>query len=166
MNIAMGRSHAWVQRGQEYVEPRPINWGDNLTLMGAMRLTGWVTLGTCWRGMTRPAFNRWVETHLAPRLHQGDVVLLDNLPTHKSAVAERLIRARGARVLFLPPYSYDLNPIEAAWGLIKKRIRKYGPRTATALRRTARAARHVVRPRHCQQWFHHAGYVNSSARRD
>lgn len=161
----MGRSHAWVQRGTEHVEARPMNYGDNLTLMGAMRMQGWVTLGTCWRGMTRDIFNRWVETQLAPRLRRGDIVLLDNLPAHKSAVAERAIRARGASVRFLPPYSYDLNPIESAWGLIKKRIRKYGPRTARALRQTARAARHVVQTRHCQQWFRHSGYVNSSARR-
>ncbi len=50
----MGRSHAWVQRGEEYVEPRPMNWGDNLTLIGAMRAQGWVTLGTCWRGVKAP----------------------------------------------------------------------------------------------------------------
>ena len=165
MNIAMGRSHAWVKRGQEYVEPRPMNWGDNLTLMGAMRASGWVTLGTCWRAMTTADFDRWVQTHLAPRLRRGDIVLLDNLRAHKSATARRLIEARGATLRFLPPYSYDFNPIESAWGLIKKRIRKHAPRTTTALRRTASAARHVVRPRHCREWFQHAGYVNSTGHR-
>lgn len=165
MNIAMGRSHAWVKRGEEFVEPRPMNWGDNLTLMGAMRTSGWVTLGTCWRAMTTPAFDHWVRTHLAPRLRRGDVVLLDNLRAHKSATARRLIEARGAILRFLPPYSYDFNPIEAAWGLIKKRIRKHAPRTTVALRRTACAARHVVRPRHCREWFQHAGYVNSTGHR-
>ena len=162
----MGRSHAWVQRGEEYVEPRPMNWGDNLTLIGAMRARGWVTLGTCWRGMKTPTFEHWVRRRLAPRLHRGDIVLLDNLRAHKSPMVRRLIEHRGATVRFLPPYSPDYNPIEAAWGLIKKRIRTHGPRTAGALRRVARAARHVVRPHHCRQWFQHAGYVNSSAHRD
>jgi transposase len=165
VNIAMGRSHAWVPRGHEYVEPRPTNWGDNLTLIGAVRIDGWLTLGTCWRAMTTPIFNRWVQTHLAPRLRHGDIVLLDNLRAHKSPKAERLIKARGATVRFLPPYSYDYNPIEAAWGLIKKRIRTHAPRTAPALRRTAAAARHVVRPHHCREWFRHAGYVNASEHR-
>ena len=142
-----------------------MNWGDNLTLMGAMRASGWVTLGTCWRAMTTADFDRWVQTHLAPRLRRGDIVLLDNLRAHKSATAHRLIDARGATLRFLPPYSYDFNPIEAAWGLIKKRIRKHAPRTTTALRRTACAARHVVRPRHCREWFQHAGYVNSTGHR-
>lgn len=102
LNLAMGRSHAWVQRGEEYVEPRPRNW----------------------------------------------------------------IVARGATVRFLPPYSPDLNPIEPAWSLVKKRVRTHAPRTATALRRVARAARHAVQPHHCSAWFRHAGYVNSSAVRD
>lgn len=166
MNITMGRSHAWVQRGEEYVEPRPMNWGDNLTLIGAMRAQGWVTLGTCWSGMKTPTFEHWVRRRLAPRLRRGDIVLLDNLRAHKSPTVQRLIKQRGATVRFLPPYSPDYNPIEAAWGLIKKRIRTHGPRTAGALRRVARAARHVVRPDHCRQWFRHAGYVNSSAHRD
>lgn len=165
VNVAMGRSHAWVKRGQEYVESRPTNWGENLTLIGAMRLKGWVTIGTCWRAMRTAQFDRWVKTHLAPRLRRGDVVLLDNLRAHKSLRAQRLIEARGATVCFLPPYSYDFNPIEAAWGLIKKRIRAHAPRTALALRRTAGAARHVVRPHHCREWFRHAGYVNASEHR-
>jgi transposase len=165
VNIAMGRSHAWVPRGQEYVESRPINWGDNLTLIGAVRLRGWVTLGTCWRAMTTTTFNRWVKTHLAPRLRPRDIVLLDNLRAHKSPVAQRVIEARGASVRFLPPYSYDYNPIESAWGLIKKRIRTHAPRTALALRKTAGTARHVVRPHHCREWFRHAGYVNPSEHR-
>ena len=165
MNIAMGRSHAWVLRGREYVEAPPTNWGDNLTLIGAVRVDGWVTLGTCWRAMKTATFNRWVETHLAPRLRRGDIVLLDNLRAHKSPRAQRVIESRGASIRFLPPYSYDYNPIEAAWGLIKKRIRTHAPRSAGALRRTACAARHVVRPHHCREWFRHAGYVNPSEHR-
>lgn len=160
LNLAMGRSHAWVQRGQEYVEPRPRNWGDNLTLIGAIRATGWVTLGTCWRAMNTAIFVRWVRTRLAPRLRRGDIVLLDNLRAHLAPAVRRWIVARGATVRFLPPYSPDFNPIEPAWSLVKKRVRTHAPRTATALRRVARAARHAVQPHHCGAWFRHAGYVN------
>lgn len=59
---------------------------------------------------------------------------------------------------FLPPYSYDFNPIESGWALIKKRIRTIAPRTAHALRTTAQRARRVVRPHHCHSWFTHIGY--------
>jgi transposase len=76
-------------------------------------------------------------------------VLLDNLNAHKSPTVRQLIEARGATLRFLPPYSHDFNPIEPAWGLIKKRIRKHAPRTAAALRRIAGAAHRAVRPRYC-----------------
>jgi transposase len=165
-NIAMGRSHAWVQRGEEFVEARPMNWGNNLTMVGAIRRTGWVTLSTKWRAMTKVRFIEWVRRRLAPRLRPGDIVLLDNLQAHKDPAVREAIEQRGARVRYLPPYSHDFNPIEPVWSLVKQRIRAYAPRTACALRRVARAARHVVTPYHCRQYFAHAGYGNSSTFRD
>ncbi len=162
-NLAMGRSHAWVLPGEEYVEPRPMNWGDNLSLIGAVRLTGWVTLGTQWKAVTAIDFIAWVRDRLAPRLQPGDIVLLDNLRAHKAPAVAALIERRGATLKFLPPYSHDFNPIEAVWALVKKYIRAFAPRTADALRRTARAARHVVDPFHCERFFVRAGYVTSSA---
>lgn len=162
----MGRSHAWVLRGQEYVEARPMNWGDNLTLVGAIRRDGWVALNTQWRAMTTAQFIVWVRDQLAPRLRRGDVVLLDNLRAHKAPAVRTWIERRGATLRYLPPYSHDFNPIEAAWGLVKKRIRTCAPRSAPALRRVAQAARHAVRVHHCHQFFAHAGYGNSSAYRD
>lgn len=165
-NIAMGRSHAWVQRGEEYVEPRPTNWGDNLTMVGAVRRCGWVTLSTRWRAMTKPRFIAWIRDGLAPRLRRGDVVVLDNLQAHKAPEVRALIERRGATLRYLPPYSHDFNPIEPAWALVKKRIRTRAPRSAGALRRVARAARHAVTPYHCRQFFSHMGYGNSSGNRD
>jgi transposase len=95
-------------------------------------------------------------------LRRGDIVVLDNLKAHKQPAVRTLIEERGATVRYLPPYSHDLNPIESAWALVKKRIRTQAPRHADALRRVARAARHVVRSHHCVNWFAHAGYGNSS----
>jgi len=93
-------------------------------------------------------------------------VLLDNLRAHKAPAVRMLIEQRGARLRYLPPYSHDFNPIEPAWALVKQRIRAAAPRNAPALRRVARAARYVVHPHHCHQYFAHAGYGNSSAFRD
>ena len=162
-NLAMGRSHAWVLRGEEYVEARPMNRGDNLTMIGAVRLDGVVTVATQWEAVNTENFTIWVRDRLAPRLRRGDVVLMDNLTAHKAVAVRDLIEGRGATVTFLPPYSPDLNPIEPVWALVKKHIRTFAPRTAQALRRVARAARYAVRPDHCRQFFTHAGYVNSSA---
>ena len=108
----MGRSHAWVQRGQEYVEARPMNWGNNLTLIGAIRRVGWVTLSTQWRAVTTVIFVEWVRRRLAPRLRPRDVVLLDTLKAHTAPAVRRLIEAQGATRRYLPPYSPDFNPIE------------------------------------------------------
>src|SRR5207237_3649739 len=149
-NLAMGRWHAWVKRGEEYVESRPMNWGDNLTLVGAIRRRGWVVLSTKWRAMNKVAFIEWVQRRLAPRLRRGDIVVLDNLPAHKAPEVEFFIRQRGATVKRLPPYSHDFNPIEPAWSLVKRRIRDGAPRTAPALRRVARAARYAVTRYHCR----------------
>jgi transposase len=164
-NLAMGRSHVWVKRGEEYVEPRPMNWGDNLTVVGAIRRRGWVTMNTKWRAMNRPAFVAWVRRRLAPRLRRGDIVLLDNLQAHKAPEVRFFVEQRGATLRLLPPYSHDFNPIESAWGLVKKRIRDGAPRTGTTLRRVVRHARYAVTPYHCRQFFAHAGYGNSSGHR-
>jgi len=157
-NLAMGRSHAWLPRGTVLVEPRPMNWGDNLTLVGAIRVDRWLTLATSWGAMNRVRFVAWVRQHLVRHLRRGDVVVMDNLAAHKTPRVRELIEQAGATLRFLPPYSHDLNPIESGWGLMKKRIRAVAPRTGATLRRTAQRARRVVQPRHCQNWFAHAGY--------
>jgi transposase len=157
-NLAMGRSHAWLLRGTELIEPRPMNWGENLTMVGAMRLDGWVTMATGWQAMNAARFLAWVERRLVPCLRRGDVVVMDNLAAHKTRAVRDAIERAGATVRFLPPYSYDFNPIESGWALIKKRIRAVAPRTSRTLRLTAQRARRVVRPDHCRQWFAHAGY--------
>jgi transposase len=150
-HLAMGRSHAWVPRGTVLVEPRPMNWGDNLTMVGAIRVDRWLTLSTSWGAMNAGRFVRWVERRLVPRLRRGDIVLLDNLPAHKPRRVRLLIEAVGATLKYLPPYSHDFNPIEPGWALIKKRIRTIAPRTGRALLCTAQRAYRVVRPRHCRE---------------
>ena len=152
-NLAMGRSHAWVPRGTEYVEARPMNWGDNLTLVGAIRRDRWVTLRTRWRAMNKVTFLAWVRRQLVPHLQSGDIVLMDNLQAHKQPAVRAWIEAGGATLRYLPPYSHDLNPIEPAWGLVKRRIRRHAPRTGAAPGRTGRPPRRpaaslssVVRP--------------------
>lgn len=157
-NLAMGRSHAWVKRGDVVVDPRPMNWGDNLTMIGAIRADRWLTMSSEWQAANAERFVTWVACRLVPKLRLGDVVIMDNLAAHKDARVRRLIEQRGATLAFLPPYSYDLNPIESAWALIKKRIRSIAPRTGHALRSAAQHAWRAVRPKHCHKWYAHAGY--------
>ena len=154
----MSRSHAWVKRGSEYVDRVPVNWGKNLTLLGAMRHDGWVVLSTMFATANSDRFVEWLRRRLLPKLHQGDVIVMDNLRAHKDPRVVPLCAEQGVRVLYLPPYSPDLNPIESGWALQKQFVRRHAPRTPDALRRVARRARHRVKPRHCQAWFGHCGY--------
>jgi transposase len=158
LHAAMHRTHAWVKRGTAYVEPVPMNWGKTLTLLGAIRRRGWVTLQTMFATTNGDRFVTWLTQRLLPRLRPGDVLILDNLPAHHNARVAPACRAHRVRLLYLPPYSPDLNPIEPAWALQKQHVRKHAPRTADHLRRVARRARYRITPRHCRRWFAHAGY--------
>jgi len=154
----MGRSHAWVKKGQERIERRPMNWGKNLTAIGAVRLCGWVQQSTMFASMTKNRFVAWFAKKLVPKLRRGDVVFLDNLPAHHDDRILSLARRAGARVLYLPPYSPDLNPIEPGWALQKQVVKRAAPRTPTALRTVVQRARYRVSPRHIRGWFQFAGY--------
>lgn len=158
LNAAMTRSHAWVKKGSEFVERTPMNWGNNLTVMGAVRLTGWVLMTTMFKTANSDRFVSWLGSKLLPRLKRGDVLVLDNLKAHHDSRVVPLCARAGVRVIYLPPYSHDFNPIEPGWGLQKQWVRKHAPRTKTDLVRIARRARYRITPRHCRNWFAHAGY--------
>jgi len=158
LNTSMTRSHAWVKRGREFVERTPMNWGKNLTLLGAMRLSGWVLLSTMFATTNKDRFVAWLATKLLPRLNRGDILVMDNLRAHKDPRVAALCSQFGVRLLYLPPYSHDFNPIEPGWALQKQHVRKLAPRTSAELLRVARRARYRVKPRHCRRWFFHSGY--------
>lgn len=158
LNAAMARSHAWVKKGCEYIERTPMNWGDNLTLLGAIRLRGWVVLSTMFASTNRDRFVRWLREKLLPKLKKNDVLVMDNLSAHHDPRVVPLCKAFSVRPIYLPPYSHDFNPIEPGWALQKQYVRKHAPRGRNALRRVARRARYRIKPLHCRNWFAHAGY--------
>jgi transposase len=155
----MSRSHAWVKRGEEFIDRVPMNRGKNLTLFGAIRRSGWVVLTTMWKTANADRFVGWLSKNLLPKLRRGDVLVMDNLSAHHNARVVPLCASRGVRVLYQPPYSPDLNPIEPGWALQKQLVKKHAPRTQERLRRLAKRARYQVTERHCRGWFDHAGYV-------
>jgi transposase len=155
----MSRSHAWVKRGTEFLDHVPANWGrKNLTLLGAIRLSGWVVLSTMFATTNSERFVDWLSSRLLPRLERGDVLVMDNLNAHKDGRVAAACKAVGVRVIYLPPYSPDFNPIEPAWALQKQHVRKHAPRCPNMLRRIARRARFRVTQRHCRNWFAYSGY--------
>ncbi len=158
LNQSMTRSHAWVKKGTEFVQRTPKDWGKNLTLLGALRVTGWVVLSTMFATANKDRFVRWLKRKLLPKLRRRDVLLLDNLPAHEDKRVAPACAHHGVRLLYLPPHSPDFNPIEPSWALQKQHVRRHAPRDPVSLRRIARRARFRVTPRHCRQWFKHAGY--------
>ena len=108
--------------------------------------------------MNREFFDLYVETQLAPTLHKGDVVILDNLATHRSPKAAAILKDIGAWFLFLPPYSPDLNPIEMAFAKIKALIRKAAARTYDQLWQAVGNVCNLFRDEECYNFFKAAGY--------
>jgi transposase len=130
---AMARRRARATPGERAIGEVPQGHWSVTTMVAAVGLTGVVAALTYPGATDAEAFATFAEHVLGPRLRSGDVVVLDNLPAHKGERVRRAIEARGARLLFLPPYSPDLSPIEKAWSKVKAWLRTRAVRTALAL---------------------------------
>lgn len=135
-----------------------MNWGKNLTAIGAIRLNGWVVQSTLFATANADRFVHWLNKRLLPKLRRGDVLIMDNAQAHHDARVLTSCGARGVRLIYLPPYSPDFNPIEPGWAVQKQYVRACAPREKYALRRVVRRARHRVTRDHCRRFFEHAGY--------
>jgi transposase len=109
--------------------------------------------------MNRAAFETYIATQLAPVLEPGDVVIADNLAAHKSAKVQELLRSQGNWMLFLPPYSPDLNPIEMAYSKLKAHLRRLAVRTFDALTKAVGSICNLFPWQECKAYFNAAGYV-------
>jgi transposase len=129
------------------------------TLISAIRLEGpcapWLFEGP----MNGEMFLAWVREGLAPALRRGDVVILDNLSTHKIRGVREALEAAGARLMYLPPYSPDFNPIEPMWSKIKQILRSHAPRTDEQLLGAARTAFQSISVADCKGFFFGARYA-------
>jgi transposase len=140
------------------------HWGTQ-TLIEGLKCNGLVAPWVINAPMNRVIFDTYVETQLAPVLKPGDVVILDNLAAHKSERAENIIKAKGARLLFLPPYSPDLNPIdpsrasdEVAFYKLKSWLRKTEARTIDELWKAIGSICSLFSQDECSNYFTAAGY--------
>nr|WP_316653162.1 IS630 family transposase [uncultured Gellertiella sp.] len=132
-NTKLTKRSGWSPRGQRYRTHAPFGAWKSQTFIAGLRCHGMVAPWIIDRPMNRRIFEAWIETQLVPTLAKGDVVILDNVAFHKSPRAEQLVRQKGAWLLFLPPYSPDLNPIEMAFSKLKTLLRKRAARTFDAL---------------------------------
>jgi transposase len=160
-NTKMTRLRGRCPRGRRLRAKAPFGHWKIQTFIAGLRRCGLTAPFVVDQPMNRRIFDVWVETQLAPTLSKGDVVILDNLPAHKSQAAEDAIRAKGAWLLYLPPYSPDLNPIEMAFSKLKAHLRAKNARTIDELWRAIGDICDLYNPAECANFFKAAGYAHT-----
>jgi transposase len=155
----MARLHGRCPKGQRLRAKAPFGHWKTQTFIAGLRCDGLTAPFVVDRPMNRRIFEAYVETQLVPTLSAGDVVILDNLAAHKSPKAEAAIKARGAWMLFLPPYSPDLNPIEMAFSKLKAHLRARASRTIDGLWQAIGDICELYSPTECNNYFKTAGYT-------
>lgn len=158
----MARRYGRGPKGERVHGAVPLGRWQVTTLLGALALDGTRALMTIEAATDSEVFAAFVEKVLVPQLRPDDVVIWDNLAPHKQPAVEALVAQAGARVLPLPPYSPDLNPIESCWSKLKTLLRGSAARTRDALDQAIAAAWKAVTPRDAQGWFDLCGYHVSS----
>lgn len=128
------------------------------TFVAGLSLRGWIAPFVLDGPINREAFETWIERVLVPELRPGDIVVLDNLSSHKGTRARAMIEAAGASLLFLPPYSPDFNPIENAFAKLKALLRKAAERTVDALWDAIGRALDAFSLAECANYFTACGY--------
>ena len=156
----MAPLRGWGPRGERLTARVPHGHWKTLTFIAALRVdrvdAPWVIDGP----INGELFTLYVEKILVPTLAKGDVVILDNLGSHKSAAIHRMIKAAGARLWYLPPYSPDLNPIEQAFAKIKHWMRAAQKRTTEDAWRHLGSLVASIKPDECSNYFTTAGYAS------
>lgn len=154
----LARKHGRCRRGRRLRAAVPHGHYKTVTLVAGLRLRGLAAPRVYDRPMNAALFEEWVEKSLVPTLSPGDIVVMDNLPAHKGARVEQLIKSAGAELRYLPPYSPDMNPIEKAFSKLKAFLRKIAERTVAGLIRALEACADIFKSAECTNYFAACGY--------
>ncbi len=157
----MIRRHARGPRGQRVKGYAPHGHWKITTFIAGLASEGIVAPFVVDQPMNRAIFTQYVRQYLVPALKSGDIVILDNLSSHKGSEAIGLVEARGARMILLPPYSPDFNPIEMAFAKLKTLPRKAAEPTRETLWNRIGQLLDLIPPHECQNYIRHAGYATA-----
>jgi len=155
----MTRRYGWGPCGERVKGYAPNGHWKTTTFVAGLAATGLVAPLVIEGPMNRAIFTEYVRQFLVPELRPGDVVVMDNLSSHKNTDVARLIAGPGARLLFLPPYSPDLNPIEMAFAKLKAALRKAAERTREDLWKRIGVILETFTQKECSAYIKHAGYA-------
>lgn len=158
MNTNMTRSHGRAKKGERVTGRVPFGAWKTLTFVAGLRCDRMTAPMMISGAMNGAIFVAYVEQCLVPTLKRGDIVVMDNVATHRVAGVREAIEAVGATLRYLPPYSPDLNPIEKSYSVFKAFLRKCAERTEPALRRRAGQFVRRLPAQACANFFAHAGY--------
>jgi transposase len=159
VNLAMTRLYGRAPTGERVVGSVPQNFGPNVTVLGALAVHGLHAVMTIDGATDTDVFRTYVKQVLGPTLRPGDIVVMDNLRAHKAVGVQQALARRGARLLYLPPYSPDLSPIEPCWSKVKTALRKAKARTREALDSAITGALATITDADAHGWFRHCGYA-------
>jgi len=162
VNTLMARTRGRSPKGKRLVDSVPAGRYETLTLMSAVRLDGVVAPMLLDGPVNAQTFAGYVEDCLVPALEPGDILIMDNLPAHKSARITQAVEGAGCILVYLPPYSPDLNPIENMWSKVKASLQKTAARTFEALLDGVGEALHAISLEDCDGYFEHCGYGDTS----
>jgi transposase len=154
----MARRHGRCRRGERLRVGIPHGHWKTTTFVGALTTRGFIAPFVLDGPINRAAFETYVENVLVPELRPDDIVVMDNLSSHKGPCVRKMIEAAGASLLYLPPYSPDFNPIENAFAKLKALLRKAAERTIDGLWNTIGDIIDIFTPDECRNLFAAAGY--------
>jgi transposase len=157
-NTSLSVLRAWSRRGERAYCSVPRNRGKNTTLLASMSMEGMGPSLAVEGTTTATVFETYVKKVLAPTLRPGQIVVMDNLSAHKGARVRDLVAQRGCELLYLPPYSPDLNPIEEAFSKMKGILRRAEARSREALIEAMGRALEAITPWDARGFFGHCGY--------
>ena len=155
--LGMSSDYAWAEGGGRAVCNEPKNKGNNISLVGAIGLSGIVAMMYCLSTMNAEGFNNFIKNYLVPNLQPGKVVIMDNINFHLSKTVKDMIESTGAKVVFLPPYSPELNPIEHLWSKLKNFLRSKMPLTLSDFHESLLEGLETITSCDCEGWFSNSG---------
>ena len=158
-NLALTSLYGWAPRGQRAQAQAPRNRGPNTTVLAALTAEGVLAAMRIEGPANTEVFLTYLERVLCPALRPGQVVVMDNLNVHKAAAVRQRIEARGCRLVFLPAYSPDFNPIEEAFSKLKTYLRRIRARTRERLGHAIDAGLQRLTTQDARGWFKHCGFA-------
>jgi transposase len=161
IHLSMCRRFGRSKSGCRVVGHAPKNWGDSVTLIAAIGLQGVVAPLMLRGSLTLDVFEQYLVDSLFKQLQPGDIVVMDNLSAHKGMAIQQAAKQAGIRIVYLPPYSYDFNPIELAWSKTKAILRTKGARTWQALIDAVAEALRNITSSDIAGWMKHCGWSGS-----